>query len=55
MPTKSVTLEELAGIIIEEIRKMTRDEKAHLRAKLKRAFSCHSEPTISSPDEFSFH
>ena len=32
------TIEELAAIIIADIRKWTPDEKAHLRAKLRREF-----------------
>lgn len=34
----SATLEELAKMIIADIRKWTPDDKAHLRAKLKRQF-----------------
>ena len=47
MPTKAVTLEELAEIVIKEIRKMSPDEKAHLRAKLLRAFLANPEPKIA--------
>jgi hypothetical protein len=34
----SMTIHQLAELVIKEIRKMTPDEKAHLRAKLRRAF-----------------
>jgi hypothetical protein len=43
MPVKdSMITEELAEKILEDIKAMSKDEKAHLRAKLSRAF--HTEP-----------
>ena len=47
MATKLVTLEELAEIVIKKIREMTPDEKAHLRAKLRRAFLADPPPKIA--------
>lgn len=43
----SYTTEQLAEKLIRDIQEMTPDEKAHLRAKIKRAFSLNAEPKIS--------
>jgi hypothetical protein len=48
MPTKTTgTLQELMEILIKDISSWTPDEKAHLRAKLRRAFSPGTHPKIA--------
>lgn len=42
---KIMTIEQLAAKAIEDIEQMSADEKAHLRAKLQKAFGIEPEPS----------